>query len=75
MIVTNRQVRFEKVPPGHHVACIAPLRADPADPSVLAELQRSAADWPLHCKWIDIAAAPDGQQVTVDVPPPPPATP
>jgi hypothetical protein len=69
MIVTNKQLNFEKVPPGKHVACIAPLRADPADPQVMAELQRNTADWPLYCKWFTVAAAPDQQHVTVDVQP------
>ena len=72
MIVTNRQIKFERVPAGKHVACIAPLRADPADPQVMAELQRGAADWPLYCKWITIAAAPDPQHITIEVQPAPP---
>ena len=75
MIVTAKQVKFEKVTPGRVVACIAPLRADPADPTVMAELQRSAADWPLHCKWVEVTAAPDPQHITVDVQPPPPVAP
>jgi protocatechuate 3,4-dioxygenase beta subunit len=71
MIVSERTIKFDKVPAGKHIACIAPLRADPADPSVVAEMQRGAADWPLYCKWITIAAAPDPQHVTVDVKPAP----
>jgi hypothetical protein len=71
MIVSNRTIKFDEVPAGKHIACIAPLRADPADPAVIAELQRGAADWPLYCKWITIAAAPDPQHVTVEVQPPP----
>ena len=72
MIVTNRQIKFDRVPAGKHVACIAPLRADPADPQVMAELQRGAADWPRYCKWIAIATAPDPQHVTIEVQPAPP---
>jgi hypothetical protein len=72
MIVTQRQLKLDKVPAGRHISCIAPLRADPADPQVLAELQRGAADWPLYCKWVSIAAAPDLQHITVDVKPAPP---
>ena len=72
MIVKDRQIAFARVPPGKHIGCIAPLRGDPADPQVLAELQRGAADWPLYCKWITIAAAPDPQHISIDVLPAPP---
>jgi protocatechuate 3,4-dioxygenase beta subunit len=71
MIVAERQVKFDKIPAGRHVACVAPLHADPADPQVMAEVGRSSADWPLHCKWFEVHAAPDLQSVTVDVTPPP----
>ena len=71
MIVTAQQIKLEKVPAGRVVACISPLRGDPGDPAVLAELQRGAADWPLYCKWVQIAAAPDPQHVTVEVQPAP----
>jgi len=71
MIVSNRQITFQRVPAGKHIACASPLRADPGDPQVMAELQRGAADWPLYCKWITIAAAPDPQHVTVEVLPAP----
>lgn len=72
MIVSNRQITFERVPAGKQLACVAPLRADPQDPQTLAELQRGAADWPLYCKWVAIAAAPDPQHVTITVQPAPP---
>lgn len=71
MVVTDRQIRFEKVPAGRYMACAAPLRADPADPSVLAELQRGGADWPLYCNRMTIGPTPDVQHVTVDVLPVP----
>jgi uncharacterized GH25 family protein len=74
MIVKDRQIAFARVPPGKHIGCIAPLRGDPADPQVLAELQRGAADWPLYCKWLTIAGAPDPQHVTIEVLPAPPPT-
>lgn len=71
MIVKDRQIAFARVPPGKHIGCIAPLRGDPGDPQVLAELTRGAADWPLYCKWVAIGAAPDPQHITIDVLPVP----
>jgi len=35
-------------------------------------MQKGAADWPIYCKFVDIAAAPDPQHVTITVQPLPP---
>jgi protocatechuate 3,4-dioxygenase beta subunit len=72
MVIDNQQIKLDTVRPGHHVVCAAPLRGDPRDPAILAELQKDSVDWPIYCHYVDIAAAPDPQQVTAPVQPLPP---
>lgn len=74
MIVDRRQTTFDKVPPGTLATCAAPLRGDPKDPAVKAEMQQRGGDQPLYCKWQTLAAAPTVQHLTIEVQPlgPPP---
>jgi hypothetical protein len=53
-------------------ACASPLRGDPKDPSVLAELGQNTTEWPISCKRFVLPAAPDPAHVTVEVQPLPP---
>ncbi len=69
MIVRDRQIVFEQVPAGRYVACVAPLRGDPSDPSVVAELQQDLVDWPVHCLAVELAAAPLRQEIRVPTAP------
>ncbi len=71
MIVENRQIELSPIRLGRQLACITPLRGNPSDPAVLAELQSSQLDQPIYCKYVTITT--EGQLVVVDVAPPPPA--
>jgi protocatechuate 3,4-dioxygenase beta subunit len=72
LIVDNQQIKFDKVTAGQHVLCAAPMRGDPRDPAVIAELQKDAVDWPIYCRFVDVATAPDPQLLTAPVQPVPP---
>jgi protocatechuate 3,4-dioxygenase beta subunit len=67
MIVDNRRIQFDQVKPGDYLACIAPLRGDPDDPSVVAEMQQQIVDWPIECENASVAATPATQEITVTV--------
>jgi hypothetical protein len=71
-IVESQQIRFDRVRPGLVFACALALRGDPQDPSVTAEMEQHASDWPLSCKRLEIPGAPDLQHLTFQVSPPPP---
>lgn len=72
MIAAGRQIRFDAVRPGRYVACIAPLRGDPADPSVVAEMQQRLVDWPVSCIPVELAASPREHEIRVPTQAPPP---
>lgn len=72
MIAAGRQIELTAVRPGHQIACVSPLRGNPSEPSVLAELQSSTTDWPVNCINVNLGATPAKQDVTVDVPSLPP---
>jgi hypothetical protein len=67
MIVDDRRIQFDQVKPGEYIACIAPLRGDPDDPSVVAEMQQKLVDWPIECASATIAPSPTSQEITVTV--------
>ncbi len=69
MIVKDRKIELTNVPVGLVIACTAPLRGDPSDPSVIAELQANLVDWPVYCKTVEITATPDRQTIAVQVQP------
>jgi hypothetical protein len=72
MIVDRQQIKFDHVPPGLFFACVAPLRGDPKDPSVMAELQQRITEWPISCKRLVLPGAPDPAHITIEVSPLPP---
>ena len=69
MIVDQRRIQFDGLRPGPYIACISPLRGDPSDPAVLAEMQQNLVDWPIYCKPVTVAATPPVQELSVTVPP------
>jgi protocatechuate 3,4-dioxygenase beta subunit len=69
LIVKDRAISLTAVPPGRAGACITPLRGDPNDPSVLQEMQDHMVEFPTYCQIVDVAAAPDQQDVTIEVQP------
>jgi len=71
MIVENRRIKLSPIRLGRQLACITPLRGNPSDPAVLAELQNSQLDQPIYCKYVTITT--EGQVVVIDTAPLPPA--
>ena len=72
MIVQDHQIELSPVRPGHQLACASPLRGNPKEPGVIAEMQQNVADWPITCRNVQIAPGVPRQEVVIDVPPLPP---
>jgi hypothetical protein len=72
IIVDQQQIKLDNLRPGLAFACIAPLRGNPRDPGVIAEVVQNGTDFPVYCKRLQLPAAPALQHLTIEVQPLPP---
>ena len=65
---TMPQPKFDELVPGEYSVCIIPITGSLQDPTFMQRIQENVANLKVYCKPTKLAAAPNEQSVTSEVP-------